>query len=121
MKRVVLNTKPVIYNVKDVNRMVFHIFFPIKFKKKNIVNRILLRRMQITCSNKYKTSQEFNEVMDNNYIMNYTVDYTGTENYDVLEYILVVPKEDIISIKKTIILSKISSIIILRTKIHKWL
>ena len=90
-KVTVLNTKPYVMNIKDVNRVYFHVFFPIKRDKKDRGNLLLNRRMlQNSC--KYFNNATLNKVLDENYIIDYNVFLQSSVNYDLINFSLQIPK-----------------------------
>lgn len=96
MREISISTKPTIYDIKDVNRLVFHIFFPVKRNKNDRANLVLTKRMLMTCSKLYDESSKLGKAFEDNLIMNYSVDNEGTYNYDFIIFKLSIPKDKII-------------------------
>ncbi len=96
MREINISTKPTIYDIKDVNRLVFHIFFPVKRKKNDRANFVLTKRMLMTCSKLYDESSKLGKAFEDNLIMNYSVDNEATYNYDFIIFKLSIPKDKII-------------------------
>ena len=96
MKKVFVNTKPDLTNIKDVNRIVFHIFFPMKYSKENIINKILLKRMLLTGSKIYNTPEKYGKAYESNFIMGYNVKTSTDYEGELIHFTLTVPKEGLI-------------------------
>ena len=96
MKKVQVTTKPIITEIEDVNRVAFHIFFPIKYRKSNIINRIMLRRLLQTSSRLYNTPEKLSKAKEELFILSYSVNTRRFVNYECIEFKMVVPKEGII-------------------------
>lgn len=96
MKKVFVNTKPDLTNIKDVNRIVFHIFFPIKYSKDNIVNKLLLKRMLLTGSKNYNTPDKFGKAYESSFIIGYTVKSSSDYNNELIHFLMSVPKEGLV-------------------------
>ena len=96
MKSVSVTTKPIITSIKDVNRIVFHIFFPMQYSKDNIINKILLKRLLSTGSKNYNTPEKYGNAFDSKLIMNYGVNSSSMYNYEFLDFRLGVPKEGLV-------------------------
>jgi predicted Zn-dependent peptidase len=96
MKSVCVTTKSIITKIKDVNRLVFHIFFPMEYSKDNIINKILLKRMLYTGSKKYNTPEKLGLALDSKLIMSYNINSSTMYNQEFLDFRLCVPKEGIV-------------------------
>ena len=96
MKKVQVTTKPIITEIEDVNRVAFHIFFPIKYKKSNTINRLMLRRLLQTSSKTYNTPEKMGKAKEELFILSYDVSTVRNKNYELFQFDLTVPKEGII-------------------------
>ena len=96
MKELNFSTKPIMYDIKDVNRVSFHIFFPVKFSKKHLGDRVLTKRMLQTCSNKYNTPELLGNAYDDNYILKYSVNTLVSQSHEMIHFKMTVPKDKLI-------------------------
>jgi len=96
MKSVSVSTKPIITKVEGVNRLIFHIFFPIKGRIKGDLNKNMLSRLLNVSSKKYNKPGDVQKVRDSLYLSSYDCGYDITENYVLYDFFLCVPREGII-------------------------
>ena len=96
MKKIIIDNKPVIYNVEDVNRVVINLYYPAKTSKADIVNRLLLTRLLSFYNKNYKDIPSFYNELDRLYIMNYKVSLFKYLEVTYIKFTLVLPKDGII-------------------------
>ena len=96
MKRVSTTTDLITYNVEDVNRLIVHIFFPFKKDKKDMVKVNLLVRLMNNYSKKYNQIGALDAIERKLYILDYDASSQTTENYGIIDFNLIVPKDGII-------------------------
>ena len=96
MKTIKMNNKPVIYNIKDVNRVFIDIGFAIDTKKENPPVIDLLKRLLGGYSNSYKDNQVFFNKLDELYILRYRISSYFYKDISYIRFSLSLPKEDII-------------------------
>ena len=75
MKKLKFSNKPIITKVKDVNRVVIEVFFPINTNIKDTVKKSLLMRCMSSYNNNYRDPKTFLEAQDSLYIINFSLGF----------------------------------------------
>lgn len=88
--------EPVIYDVKDVNRVIINILFPTKTSNENVVKRNLLLRELSNYNKNYNDPNAFYNKVDSLYIINYSVNSIRYLDVTYIKFSLVLPKEGLI-------------------------
>ncbi len=91
-----LSNKPVLKKVKEVNRVIIDIMFPIETKNSEVASRIILERCLNAYSNKYRDNESFLKKQDSLYILKYSCNHISFKDITYLKFSLVVPKEGLI-------------------------
>jgi predicted Zn-dependent peptidase len=90
------SNKPVIYDVKDVNRVIINILFPTKTDKSEVIKRSLLIRMLSNYNKNYYDPNMFYNKIDSLYIIDYSVNSIKYLDVTYIKFSLVLPKDGLI-------------------------
>ncbi len=98
MDTVKLSTIPRVIKIKDENRIYIRLFFIVDNTLKQLDRYIiqLMIRMMNNSTNKWTTMKEFNNVLDNNYIISYRINVGTFVNKKGIMFNMTIPKEGII-------------------------
>ncbi len=96
MKKLKFSNKPIITKVKDVNRVVIEVFFPINTNIKDTVKKSLLMRCMSSYNNNYRDPKTFLEAQDSLYIINFGSKALTYNEISYLKFSMIIPKEGII-------------------------
>jgi len=88
-----LSNKPVLKKIKEVNRVIIDLMFPIETKNSEVASRIILERCLNAYSNKYRDNESFLKKQDSLYILKYSCNHISFKDVTYLKFSLVVPKE----------------------------
>ena len=91
-----LSNKPVVKKIKEVNRVLIDVLFPIETKNDEVIDRIFIERCLNAYSNKYRDNKSFLEKQDSLYILKYSCNHISFKEITYLKFSLVVPKEGLI-------------------------
>ena len=95
MKHIEITTEPVITKIKDVNRVAFHIFFPMQKKNKFTHETKILLDILFDSTKKYNNT-EFSLLSKKLNIMGKSAQYHSVTNCRILEISFILPKEGLI-------------------------
>ena len=90
------NSKVKFIKVKNVNRTIIKIVYFIKHSKENILNRNMAKRMVSNYNKKVDLISEFKNKIKDLYLLGYNVNIFTCGSYDIFEFNLFIPKENII-------------------------
>ena len=76
MKTIKIDNKPSIQNIKEVNRVIIDIYFPIQDNMTDAPKRNILIRLLSNYQDKYKDNYSFYNKMDSIYILKYSISLT---------------------------------------------
>ena len=91
-----LSNKPVVKKIKEVNRVLIDVLFPIETKNDEVIDRIFIERCLNAYSNKNRDNKSFLEKQDSLYILKYSCNHISFKEITYLKFSLVVPKEGLI-------------------------
>ena len=96
MKTIKIDNKPSIQNIKEVNRVIIDIYFPIQDNMTDAPKRNILIRLLSNYQDKYKDNYSFYNKMDSLYILKYSIRPLLFKEINYLRFSLILPKENII-------------------------
>ena len=89
-------TKPKIIKINKTNKVIIKLLFYCDYNKKNIVKSELLRRVLLVSNNKYKNPTDLFKKIQDLSIIDYNISFKATINKIIIDFSMVLPKNNII-------------------------
>ena len=89
-------TKPKIIKINKTNKVIIKLLFYCDYNKKNIVKSELLRRILLVSNNKYKNPTDLFKKIQDLSIIDYNISFKATINKIIIDFSMVLPKNNII-------------------------